>query len=99
MVIGSDAGIEIIAVYDQKYCGSTKVRLRRSKSADGNSITKNIPRGKDKYIGNLDGNLSWIFFGGKNFEMGPGKKGAGVARVRRNKCALHTLYTFGTLNT
>ena len=54
---------------------------------------------KDTYIGNPDSNLSRIFFGRKNYEMVPRKKGAGAARVRRKKGALHTLYTFGTLNT
>ena len=95
MVIGSDAGIEIIAVYDQKYCGSTKVRLRRSKSADGNSITKNIPGGKDKYIVNLDGNLSrTLFFGRKNIKVGPGGKGYRRGTVAKKKATLHTLIMF-----
>ena len=53
----------------------------------------------DTYIGNPDGNLSCIFFGRKNIETGLGIKGRRRGTGAEKKGALHTLFTFGMLNT
>ena len=66
------------------------MRRWRSKGADGNSSTESISGRKDKYIGDPDGNLCWIFFGREHFEMGPGKKRVPVRHRGRETRVLCT---------
>ena len=52
-----------------------------------------------KYIVNPDGNISCIFLVEGTSRWDRESKGAGAAQVQRKKGALHTLLTFGKLNT
>ena len=93
MIFGSDVGGGIKGVYNQKQCGSGKIRWRRSKAADGNGSTKSIPWRKDTYIGNADSNISRTLFSREHFEMGPGEIGCQGGTCAEENGALHTLNT------